>query len=173
MKTDASTGLGLLTQGHQTTLTSITAVDASTCGYSCDACVNGAWDEPRSWCWKDQQCHEVGSLFNPCSSSQCVSATTGSQCKCSSCDDTQCGIAAGVASSANNTTSKATAASHGTSAAGVSGATAAVAASVAVVATVGAAALVVAVRRARIAEEEDNAGYQLHTDNGRPSLAAL
>jgi len=52
----------------------------------CSTCIG----ESKDWCFKDQQCHSVGSIFNPCADSQCVSSALLSGCSCKSCDDTAC-----------------------------------------------------------------------------------
>mmetsp|Transcript_76419 Transcript_76419/g.224205 ORF Transcript_76419/g.224205 Transcript_76419/m.224205 type:complete len:504 (+) Transcript_76419:53-1564(+) len=44
----------------------------------------------HSWCYKDQQCHAVGSFLNPCSSDECASAAGASKCKCTTCNDEAC-----------------------------------------------------------------------------------
>ena len=43
-----------------------------------------------AWCYKDSQCHVVGSPANPCSAPQCASAASTSSCECSSCNDGAC-----------------------------------------------------------------------------------
>lgn len=46
-----------------------------------------------TWCYKDNQCHVVGSPTNPCDAVQCASAASTSKCKCTSCNDPACGAA--------------------------------------------------------------------------------
>jgi len=46
----------------------------------------------NSYCWKDDQCHTVGSIFNPCNAEQCVSASSFSGCECTSCSDKTCAV---------------------------------------------------------------------------------
>lgn len=43
-----------------------------------------------AWCYKDQQCHEVGSKFNPCAANECASGATLSKCLCKTCNDQEC-----------------------------------------------------------------------------------
>lgn len=78
-----------------TTSAPITSTSSSSLS-SCNACITKS---VSVWCWKDQSCHDEGSLFNPCSSSQCVSQSSLSECKCSVCSSSSCG-AVGVSSSA-------------------------------------------------------------------------
>jgi hypothetical protein len=63
---------------------------AHLCGKAstCSACET----QGKAWCYKDKTCHDVGSVFNPCSSSQCCSDISISQCKCKSCGDTKCRV---------------------------------------------------------------------------------
>lgn len=44
----------------------------------------------QAWCFKDGQCHVVGSLFNPCSPAECVSGAATTHCMCTSCNDEAC-----------------------------------------------------------------------------------
>jgi hypothetical protein len=44
----------------------------------------------NAWCYMDNQCHAVGSAFNPCSSAQCCSSASLSACTCASCSDATC-----------------------------------------------------------------------------------
>ena len=43
-----------------------------------------------SWCYKDAQCHLVGSPVNPCDVDDCTSAAKTSKCGCTSCNDAAC-----------------------------------------------------------------------------------
>jgi hypothetical protein len=47
----------------------------------CLKCINN--DEV--WCWEDAECHEVGSVFDPCSDSDCVSTSSLSSCDLHTC----------------------------------------------------------------------------------------
>jgi len=52
----------------------------------CSACLT----DGKAWCYKDSQCHAIGSVFDPCSDAQCCSTATRSDCTCKSCTDTSC-----------------------------------------------------------------------------------
>ena len=43
-----------------------------------------------TYCYKDSQCHLVGSPGNPCSMEQCASKARSSSCGCTSCNDVGC-----------------------------------------------------------------------------------
>jgi hypothetical protein len=54
----------------------------------CSACTSSG----KSWCYKDGQCHAVGSVFNPCSCAQCCASNPLSSCSCKSCSDASCSV---------------------------------------------------------------------------------
>merc|ERR1711988_772405 len=49
-----------------------------------------------NWCYKDNQCHVVGSPVNPCAAAQCASEARTSSCACTSCNDHGCSASLGL-----------------------------------------------------------------------------
>jgi hypothetical protein len=52
----------------------------------CGACI----DSNKAWCYKDAKCYSVGSIVDPCASSQCCSTNSKSRCACKDCSDPGC-----------------------------------------------------------------------------------
>ena len=48
---------------------------------SCCKCIGN----DQVWCWEDGECHDTGSIFDPCSDSDCVSLSSLSSCDLTSC----------------------------------------------------------------------------------------